>query len=78
MIFLLRRVVVRPLEEISSRLIRLAENDLDVGTTNLTRKDEFGALSRALGVFRDNALARQSMERELQRANQTLDDKVRV
>jgi methyl-accepting chemotaxis protein len=48
--------VTRPLSAMTGAMGRLAEGDLAIDVTGTERKDEVGALSRALQVFKDNAI----------------------
>ncbi|TPG56947.1 HAMP domain-containing protein [Roseomonas nepalensis] len=57
MMFLVGRLgVQKPLHRITGAMGRLAAGDLDVTVEGQERGDEIGALSRALDVFRENAL----------------------
>ena len=47
------RRVVRPLEIIRDRMVRLAEGDLATEAPFTTREDEIGALGKTMAVFRD-------------------------
>ena len=59
---------VRPMGEVTEALQALAEGDMDAAVPFLERSDEIGALARALGVFRENALAKVRMQDQLRRA----------
>ena len=65
---LMNRRYVRPLGEVTRAMDALAAGDLDSEIPCLDRGDEIGALAQALGVFRENALAKARMENELRRA----------
>ena len=60
----LRHLLSRPLNRLTDAIQRLARNDLTVEATGLHRKDEIGAMSNAIVVFKDNALERQKLEKE--------------
>jgi signal transduction histidine kinase/CheY-like chemotaxis protein len=62
------RRYVRPMGEVTLAMRRLAAGDLASEVPCQGRGDEIGALSQALGVFRDNALAKARVEGELRRA----------
>ncbi len=63
-VFIVSRVV-RPMARISQRMRSVAEGDLTGDIPYALRSDEIGQLARALGVFRDNALEKQRVEKEL-------------
>ncbi len=44
---------------------RLAENDLSIELDGLERKDEIGAMLRAVEVFRNNAIEKARLDKEL-------------
>jgi methyl-accepting chemotaxis protein len=50
------RRITRPLGDLRETTERLARSDLSATSTLVDRKDEIGALARALGVFRDNMI----------------------
>jgi methyl-accepting chemotaxis protein len=58
------RMVSRPLVVMSGAMSRLADGDLDVTVTAADRRDEIGALARALQTFKDNALAARKLAAE--------------
>jgi methyl-accepting chemotaxis protein len=64
------RQVARPLGAMTALMTRLAGGDLDVEVDGAERRDEVGALARALAVFKTNAVeakrvaAQQEAERE--------------
>ncbi len=53
----IRRFLSRPLVEMAATMHRLAENDTGIALPDLDRNDEIGEMSRALRVFRANAIA---------------------
>ena len=59
---------VGPLGKVTDSMRALAAGDLDSEIPCQQRGDEIGALAQALGVFRENALAKTRMEGELHRA----------
>jgi signal transduction histidine kinase/ActR/RegA family two-component response regulator len=63
---LIRRFV-RPMAEVTEAMRKVAIGDLDGEIPYRDRSDEIGALAQALGVFRENALARRRIETELTR-----------
>jgi signal transduction histidine kinase/ActR/RegA family two-component response regulator len=60
--------VLRPIQRIAGAMRAVADGDLAHPIPDLHRQDEVGDLARALGVFRDNALAKQRMDDELVRS----------
>ena len=61
---LLPRIIARPLSTMASSMERLANNDLTIEVTGVERKDEVGALARALQSFKDNAVRIHALEAE--------------
>jgi signal transduction histidine kinase len=57
--------IVRPMKRMTEAMRGVAGGDLARDIPYLKNQDEVGELARALGVFRDNALAKQSVEGEL-------------
>jgi methyl-accepting chemotaxis protein len=57
-------MIARPIARAVESPRRLAEGDLDVAVTGSGRRDEVGALARALSVFRDQALRNRQLEAE--------------
>lgn len=55
---------VRPLQELTARMGRLADGDLDVDVPSTDRGDEVGDIARAVAVFKANGIERFRMERE--------------
>lgn len=62
--FLLPRIIARPLSAMAQSMERLANNDLSIDVTGGERRDEVGALARALQTFKDNALRIKALEAE--------------
>jgi serine phosphatase RsbU (regulator of sigma subunit) len=65
-ILVVRRRVVRPLENLSQAMLRLADNDLEIPLPRLARADEIGEMNDALRVFKANAIQRQRTQNEKQ------------
>ncbi len=55
-VVVVRRFAVR-LEDITDKMLRISRNDVDVQITHLHDEDELGDLSRALQVFKANAVS---------------------
>ena len=65
-ILVVRLRVVRPLENLSQAMLRLADNDLEISLPRLARADEIGEMSDALRVFKANAIQRRRTQNEKQ------------
>jgi methyl-accepting chemotaxis protein len=63
------RGIVRPLGELTGRMTRMAEGDLQLDIPHTTRRDELGEVARAMEVFRGNGQRMREMEAE-QRARE--------
>lgn len=63
---LLRRAVIRPLNEMIAAMKRLADGDLETAIPGAGRRDEIAAMAAAMAVFRTNAVERSRMERQRQ------------
>ncbi|WP_327194523.1 methyl-accepting chemotaxis protein [Novosphingobium beihaiensis] len=55
----IRRRIVTPLDEASHTIESLASGDYQVSVDGLSRQDEFGAMARAMEVFREAGMARE-------------------
>ena len=67
------RSIVLPVGRITRALLRLAEGDKSVEVPGIERRDEIGAMAKALQVFRTNALALERAHEEAQAAQQRAD-----
>ena len=54
--------IARPLQRMASTMTRMAGGDLSAGFDGRERRDEIGAMARAVAVFRDNAVALREAE----------------
>jgi len=63
-VFLIQKIVGRPLSNLSDLMLRLAngEDDLDLPSVDYT--DEVGEMSNALKIFQENALQNKKLEHE--------------
>ncbi|CUW40698.1 Methyl-accepting chemotaxis protein [Magnetospirillum sp. XM-1] len=68
--WLLARNIAEPLVRISKVTRELAEGRLEIDIPSTERKDEVGAMARAVEVFKRNAIDKERMEREAQSARQ--------
>ncbi|QYA06047.1 methyl-accepting chemotaxis protein [Agrobacterium larrymoorei] len=71
------RKIARPIDEITTSMNRLAANDTSAEVPHGERKDEIGAMSAAVSVFRNNAIERARLEQEAD-ANRSLSEKERI
>ena len=63
--FLFARSITKPLSNLTANMRRLADNDLSIEIAKAERQDEIGDMTRAMEVFKENALARRDAgERE--------------
>lgn len=63
----------RPIGQITNAMRRLAEGMLETSINGDKRSDEIGDMARALGVFKENALAKVRMEAESAEARAAVD-----
>jgi len=66
----LTRSITRPVADLTGSMLRLADRDLTVEVNGGRRRDEIGAMARAVAVFKDNAIAVARMEAEQERARE--------
>lgn len=59
---LLGRLVSLPIRRMTSVMARLVDGDLTVEVPDTDRRDEVGAMAKAVGVFRDHAVERVRLE----------------
>ncbi|HEU5274002.1 MAG TPA: HAMP domain-containing methyl-accepting chemotaxis protein [Xanthobacteraceae bacterium] len=64
--FLIARRVIRPLSDIQTAMMKVANGDLGVEVPFADRSDEIGALAQALSAFKRNAGEKARIEREQQ------------
>lgn len=62
MIYMMDRILSRPIQRMADVMSKLAEGDLSVDTHHNDRTNEIGQMQRAIGVFHDNAKARAELE----------------
>jgi len=60
--FFIPRSIAMPIGTLTVRMRDLADGNTDISLEGQDRRDEIGAMVAAVGVFRDNALARIAME----------------
>jgi methyl-accepting chemotaxis protein len=60
----IRAWLVRPLQHISATMNVLANGDLTASVEGTDRRDEIGAMARAVQVFKDNGLRARELEQE--------------
>jgi len=62
--FVLKQRILRPVVRLSDVVSRLAAEDFEVPLPELAQVDEIGDMAQAIGIFRQNGLERQRLERE--------------
>jgi hypothetical protein len=60
------RAIGRPVVALTAVMTRIADGSSEVAIAGRERRDELGAMARALAVFKDNAIERARLLRELQ------------
>ena len=68
LLFLVNRMITKPLTTLTSAMGSLADDDLQVEVPALERGDEIGLMGRALQVFKDHAIEREEMKKEQEEA----------
>jgi methyl-accepting chemotaxis protein len=68
------RASVRPLEALTATIHTISAGNLDGPIPCVEKQNEFGAIGRALALFRDNARARQTLETQAAEQRQLSDD----
>ena len=64
LVLALGRLVSRPIARVTAVMQSLAEGDTDIHIPGLRKRDEIGAMARAVAVFRDNSLRIRQMAEE--------------
>ncbi|AWK89799.1 methyl-accepting chemotaxis protein (plasmid) [Azospirillum thermophilum] len=64
MVWILSRMVLRPLSGMTAAMQTIAAGNLDLAVEGTQRRDEVGALARSLQVFKDTGLAMRRMQAE--------------
>lgn len=67
MLGLILALIVRPVKQLTSTMLSLAQGDVSVMPQAVVRSDEIGAMSRAVLVFKDNAILKQALEERTRR-----------
>ncbi|MBB2203650.1 methyl-accepting chemotaxis protein [Gluconacetobacter takamatsuzukensis] len=60
----------KPIRQMTQRMRSLADGDLRTPVDGMKRHDEIGAMMKAVQVFRDNAIARVQLEKDIQAARE--------
>ena len=63
------RLIARPLGQMTGMMTRLAAGDTEVEVPALNRRDEIGAMARAVGVFKANAIEQTGWSRRRPSSN---------
>ena len=61
-LYTVRRAVIRPVNQLTASMTRLAAGDLDISIDLANRQDEVGNMGRALTVFHENAVKKRELE----------------
>jgi signal transduction histidine kinase/HAMP domain-containing protein len=64
-LFISTRLIARPIQKTTHLMSRLADNDLSIEVSGLDHRDEIGAMARAVEVFRNNAIEKERLDKEL-------------
>jgi diguanylate cyclase (GGDEF)-like protein len=72
LMWMTRRHVTRPLQDLTTSMIRLAEGEVETPLPAAARHGEVGDMVRAVGVFKENALRNQILEAEKAQAANAL------
>lgn len=63
-IYLVTRSITRPLANLETAMASLSAGELGVEVANAERKDEIGSMARAVQVFKDQSIAKITLENE--------------
>jgi diguanylate cyclase (GGDEF)-like protein len=66
--------VTRPIRDMTTAMGRLSSGEFETGIPALERRDEIGAMARALAVFKENSIERQRLEFLTLKLQQTTDE----
>jgi len=69
-------LITGPMEAITATMLRLARGQVDGGTPHTRRRDQLGALARAVEVFRSEIRRRKEVEQELRSAQSGLEARI--
>lgn len=73
-LFLLRSQLTGPIQVMTSSMSRLAAGDLEIDVPDFNRRDEIGAMAKAVRVFRANAIMVKQVTEELKVQADRLED----
>ncbi|HZG27330.1 MAG TPA: methyl-accepting chemotaxis protein, partial [Ensifer sp.] len=76
-LYIATRGITGPISRLGSRMVSLASGDTASKIDGLERKDEVGAMAKAVLVFQENALERIRLEQETE-ANRSMSEKERI
>jgi len=71
--WLVSRGITRPIRAITEVMGRLADRDWSVEIFGVTRGDELGAMAKAVQVFKENGLAGERMQRQIEEERSNAD-----
>ncbi len=72
--WLLNRLIGRPVSEMTGLMLKLASGDTDIALERYNRRDEIGAMARAVEVFRDAADENRRLEAETASVRRTQEE----
>ncbi|SOC84812.1 methyl-accepting chemotaxis protein [Ensifer adhaerens] len=76
-LYIATRGITGPISRLGARMVSLASGDTASKIDGLERKDEVGAMAKAVLVFQENALERIRLEQETE-ANRSMSEKERI
>ena len=62
--YFISNAISRPIDGLNAVMLKLADGDTSVDVPGAERKDEVGAMARAVGVFKDNRIEAERLEAE--------------
>ncbi|MCX7324817.1 MAG: EAL domain-containing protein [Hyphomicrobiales bacterium] len=64
LLWLINHLLTQPLTELTEAMLKLSTGDTGIGLNAVGRNDEVGAMSRAVLVFKDNAIRKTMLEQQ--------------
>ncbi|MEK9969890.1 MAG: cache domain-containing protein, partial [Ferrovibrio sp.] len=71
--FMLARSVANPLKQLTGAIDRLAKRDWTTDVPHTAKRDEIGAIARAVGVFKINGMENDRLQHEMEAQRQDAD-----
>jgi len=72
--FMLARSVGNPLRALTSAIERLARRDWDAAVPHTEKRDEIGAIARAVGVFKTNGMENDRLQKQVEAQRKEADE----